>query len=378
LSICHDKPRLAQSNSAGTGALDDPLSSAVGSRTLTLVGLPRSRVMHIHLRNTYASRLAFAVAAFYAAVVHAQSAAQPVTISYQAPLQCPSKDELLVAIRVRMQELQKADFDATQAVDVSIVRVTAGFNGQLTIFVDGGQVLKRSLQDSHCGALVEGLALVTAMALAPTVANGQGRTHHALPSAATHQQNLQLSTPPLSITEQPREFDLMLAALGGLQTAPTPENLLSAGVHLALWPRRRAQRLGMSLIYGQTGQLAYSSGQVRFRWLITRIIGCPVGLRHRSLSVMACGMVEVGLLRGEPQGAVSGTSRNGFWLAPGLGGQTSVQHSGVVLEMFAGVVRPLVRDEFFFAGLGQSAQNETVHHPPALGLVAELRLGTLF
>lgn len=306
----------------------------------------------------------------------AQTADYSVPISYLAPAECPSREELLLALRARTRELYKTELDTAQRISIRVAAQAAGYVGLLTIFIGGDPVLERSLEDVHCGALVEGLALVAAMALTPTL--GPRPSHAPANPISTTTQEPESKTPILARAETAGHYDLMLAVLGGLQTAPTPDTLLSAGIHVGLRRRNRAQSVGMSLQYGQTDRLHFLGGDVRFRWLVSRIIGCPLGFRHRALAIMACGAVEVGLLRGEPANTDQSTVRNGLWLAPGLGAAMSMQHAGMVLEMFGGAMRPLVRDHFFFAGSAASGSREVVHHPPALGLAAELKLGVLF
>ncbi len=307
---------------------------------------------------------------------YAQTTDFPVPISYVAPADCPSREELLLALRARTREINKTELAAAQRLSMRIAAQPAGYIGLMTLFNGNDPVLERSLEDNHCGALVEGLALVAAMALTPTVSKGPSHAPASLKS--TTPQEPESKAPAIDPTQAARQYDLMLAAVGGMQTSPAPETLLSVGIHLGVKRRNRAQSAGMTVQYGQTDRLHFVGGDVRFRWLVSRIIGCPLGFKHRALSIMACGAVEVGLLRGEPANTDQSTVRNGLWLAPGLGAAISMQHGGMVLEMFGGAMRPLVRDDFFFANSVASGSREVVHHPPALGLAAELKFGVLF
>lgn len=311
-------------------------------------------------------------ATLLAATVHAQA------IVYTAPAECPSRTEFVSAIRARTAELKRAELDATHSVTLNIAPTKAGYSGVLEIAVDARPVTTRQLEDLQCVALVEGFALVTAMALNPSVPMPQIPAPAPRVVAATDRPKTNPEPTLASDASSRPAFDVVLAAVGGLATAPAPERLISGGIHFGLRHHLRASSFGVSLHYGQTESRHYRGGDARFRWATSRILACPIGWRHRVLALSACGTAEIGLVRGEPTSTRQATASNAWWVAPGLGGQASFGYRGVVLELFAGAVRPLIRDEFYFAGSGADGGNETVNRPPAVGLATELRLGAMF
>ncbi|HEY5957851.1 MAG TPA: hypothetical protein VIV60_14915 [Polyangiaceae bacterium] len=115
------------------------------------------------------------------------------------------------------------------------------------------------------------------------------------------------------------------SAVAALHTSPTPNPLAAFGVNFALTRREPNQHASLWLLYGQTGLEHYTGGDVRFRWVAGRISACPIGLRWK-LSLLPCVVTEAGLLRAEPSNAVAGTTRNGWWLAPGAGALLSWRH----------------------------------------------------
>jgi hypothetical protein len=311
-------------------------------------------------------------AALVAATVHAQA------IVYTAPAECPPQAEFVSALRARTAELKRAELDATHSVILKIVPTKTGYSGVLEIAADDRLVVSRQLEDLQCIALVEGFALVTAMALNPSVPMPLTPVLAFRAVTATHQFKTSPEPGSAGKASNTSVFDVVVAAVAGLATAPTPETLLSGGAHLAVHHRRRASSFGVSVHYGQTEWRHYLGGDARFRWATSRIVACPLGWRHRILTLSACGMAEIGLVRGESRRTRLAASSNAWWVAPGVGGLASFGHRGVVLELFAGAVRPLGRDQFYFAGTGAGGGNETVNRPPAVGLAVELRMGARF
>jgi len=123
-----------------------------------------------------------------------------------------------------------------------------------------------------------------------------------------------------------------------------------------------------SLGFGQTEWLPYRLGDAKFIGFAGRFAACPVGSSVRGFSYAACVITELGWLEGKGISKAGPTSTGGVWLAPGLGLTMSVVISRLELGFFSGVVSPVVRDRFYFA------PDETVFRPPAIGLVAEMRL----
>lgn len=310
----------------------------------------------------------------------AQSPEAPAAFTYDAPTDCPSSADFLRAVLARTGQLSRTDPGGPYALVVSVVRAKAGFTGRLRIETQNAQPLERTLEDGHCGALVEALALLAAMELAPIVSNTPSRARSKPTPTATHRPNQAALLGSQHATPRDGEAAVALSGVAGLQRAPIPGALWTGGVHLAFKHRSHAQRVGVSVYYGQTGLLRFDGGDVRFRWSAARLFGCPFGLKRRTigLAVAICATAEFGLLRGEPQRANRRQSRNGRWIAPGFGALLSLERAGFLFDLFGGVTRPLQRDTFYFASPQSSAAPEIVNLPPRFGLTAELRLGATF
>jgi hypothetical protein len=248
----------------------------------------------------------------------------------------------------------------------------------LRLVLGGGGVVERKLSDAKCEVLVDALALLTSLELsADSSIEPQGVAGNAV--VATPKQ------PPLSLAleSKPPEPDRRLTELSvavevGMVTAVAPNPLPSGGIAMTLGHLGGAESIGLSMQYAQTSLLHFDGGDVRFRWAGVRVVGCPVGLRRRWMTVSACATTEIGVLRAEPKHTLNGSIRNGGWIAPGGGGLLMLHQDGFALELLSSAVFPLIRDEFYFAGPNAVAPIERVHKPPAIGLSFELRLGTTF
>jgi hypothetical protein len=323
-----------------------------------------------------------------------------VDLSYEVPLGCPPKQDFQRALGARTPEVRWGGPDAPRQLGVAITQGPSGFRGSLTVSANQEPPVQRTLENPACAALVDALALVASVDLEfaltrrihgveapPTAARGDGQAHQsterpipgprASPSrAATWSRNRRDRGEPSR--RAPRGFEQLVAAVGGMQTAPTPTLLPTGGLHWGIRLGRRGPHFGVSAHYGQTGLRRYDRGDVRFRWAAARFFGCPLGAERVPFALFACANAEVGLLRAEPERTLEPTVRNGVWFAPGLGMLGSVWTQVIAAEAFVGLTRPVVRDEFFFASASPSDDKERVHQAPALGPIAELRLGVPF
>lgn len=129
-----------------------------------------------------------------------------------------------------------------------------------------------------------------------------------------------------------------------------------------LFARRPAQ-----LVTGGNGPL-----YARLVWVASRLTACPLQLQLTSITVGPCAMLELGALHGVGRSSTGTGSNTGWWVAPGVLLNWSVQTEPVWLRLAAGAVRPLVRDSFQFSPTPE------VFRPPSFAGTAEFELGWAF
>lgn len=305
----------------------------------------------------------------------ARAAHGNVQLAYRVPAECPNRASFASALSARSTELAFRQDGSNRLLSVLVLETEHGYRGKLVLFVEGTPSFERVLEDRQCAALTEALALVAAMELNPperTTPPSESR------SRVAPNQQWKADTRDLGSPGDPAHLTAWsLFVLGGVQTAPSPEPLVTFGLGGAA-TRHRTQHFSLSLLYGQSGYGDYATGEVRFRWLSSRFVGCPLGVARGHVAVHPCAVAEVGLLRGEARSIADSTNRNGLWLAPGLGLLGSLSTGEFSIDALLGLVRPIVRDRFLFAGAAPAEPSQLVHRADPIGLVSELRLRWAF
>ncbi len=324
----------------------------------------------------------FVVCAGLPAPCWAAGGTQIVTVRYVAPAECPGEDSFQSRLfRYASVKASARGSVARTSIAVEIAPGGEGFSGRLEV-VTPERTVSRQLTDEHCDALVEALALVSAIAT-DRLQHEVGQPHRVglRSPEATDRSRHQVSVPyaekrgspdlkDLEVARGPRS-SWALGAVGGVSSDLSPAALITLGVygsrrqyHWGLWGHYAA-----TLNYAQTKWLPYDSGKARFRWYGGRLSACPLGDASEVFSYGACAVAQLGWLHGRGTSARGGRSDGGPWLAPGLGLTANLLLGPIELGWDAGLVAPLVRDRYFFT------PDETVFRAKWLGYLAEVRLG---
>jgi hypothetical protein len=148
--------------------------------------------------------LSFAGALAALAVMAAPARAEAVTgLSFDAPGECPSESAFVAAVAARGGDFERlAGGGVARSVEISIGRSGPGFRGSLKVNAADGASAPREVHAEGCGAVVDGLAVVTAIAL-----GGSGDAPADPPRGA-----LAVSSPPAA---PPQSEDTSLHAVTG-------------------------------------------------------------------------------------------------------------------------------------------------------------------
>jgi hypothetical protein len=131
-------------------------------------------------------------------------------LTFAAPSACPSEEQFVAAVAARGGDLERLrSGGADRSVDISIAKSGAGFSGSLQVHAGAGASDPREVHAETCGAVVDGLAVVTAVALGGPGELAAGAAP-AAPSGAT-------TAPALAAPAPPPE-DTTLHGLHGPQT----------------------------------------------------------------------------------------------------------------------------------------------------------------
>jgi hypothetical protein len=110
-------------------------------------------------------RLGLAALGAFAVMATARLSAAAAGLSFDAPSGCPSEGEFVAAVASRGGDLERLRSGAgNRSIEVSIVKSTGGFRGALQIREGDTASSPREVHAESCGAVVDGLAVVTAIA----------------------------------------------------------------------------------------------------------------------------------------------------------------------------------------------------------------------
>ncbi|MEO8797798.1 MAG: hypothetical protein ABI551_07935 [Polyangiaceae bacterium] len=310
------------------------------------------------------------------------SAAAPVRIDYAAPASCPSQLSFERELTTRAHNVHVTD-DASERVVVHVEQRGGRFDGTLSLREAGGAAATRSVSGATCAEVVNGLALIAALALdgpepddhdagksssiepkttASSTTTTQRPPASVKPEAPTGTKPTTLATPTTSSSEPSpdatttthplRAFSIALGAHGGVVTgiAPSVTPTIAFFVDLAktgdavLSPslRLRFERAGDS-------SDPFAQGAAHFTWTEGGIDGCPVVWAPIArLRLAPCLRAEAGIVEASGVDASPARSQTRPWLLLGAVGRGQLRLVGpVFIELEMALYAPLVRDRFY-------------------------------
>src|SRR5471030_3245581 len=106
-----------------------------------------------------------AVVVLLATLAWPARAATVAGLSFHAPSECPAEAELVAAVEARGGRFDSLRSDgADRSLEISIRKVGSSFHGSLQVRARDGASDARDVHAEHCGDVVDGLAVVTAIA----------------------------------------------------------------------------------------------------------------------------------------------------------------------------------------------------------------------
>jgi hypothetical protein len=250
--------------------------------------------------------------------------------------------------------------------------------------------VSRSVAGEKCEDVVNGIALVTALAIESRVEEAlQQSEPESARTAVPAPSPTPAPAPKVAPKLAPRPASVPSAAAepgrteGSVHVRFGASSVTSTGVgpYAAFGPALFAAvefsgpRLGLSGAALWSGLVHTGGVPARFQRLSARADGCPVALGGRALSFEPCAFMELGSLHGQGHSTAHvGGSRGGssVWAAPGLLLRVlaSVEPVLVVLELDGGA--PLSRQRF---GVVSDGQREPSFRVPAVVFGAALGAG---
>ena len=234
---------------------------------------------------------------------HAQS---QVRLSYQAPEGCPSEEEFVSAVAAR-----GGHFDATagarvRGMEASIQKTAQGFEASLRIEPAEGASALRELHAANCVEIVNGLAVITAIALGGQPDEAPPDTAAPTPAPATSKSISPVAPAPPAVSPKLRlqgstytSPETVVVGPGTLRFERAASYTLGAGVSSGIVPSQVTPRYDLTARFANfvvppsgSSYMVGPIGEVRFSWL------GPTTYRHSAddFSALALGgLIGAGL-----------------------------------------------------------------------------------
>jgi hypothetical protein len=198
-------------------------------------------------------RLGLGVVSMLASLALPARASTVTGLSFRGPAECPAEAAFVAAVEARGGRVDQATSNPTgRSFDVAIRKAASGFDGSLLIRGRDGASDPREVHAEDCGAVVNGLAVVTAIALRdqPEAALASAKDPPPTPEPAAPD----LRAPMLAPVEDDRLHDTSLAAnrtirvdAGKVEVKYVGSASLSAGFVSGVIPSLTLPRYDLSL-----------------------------------------------------------------------------------------------------------------------------------
>jgi hypothetical protein len=332
----------------------------------------------------------------------APAAGEKVRIHYDAPPECPNLEAFLTEVRSRLgAEWEAAPNELARTIYVIVSRQGPKYLGRIE-FVDAReQRITRAIFGEKCETVVEGVALVTVLAIQARVEEALSHSKPVAsaaegpekpespggtkPAAATGTQRRETpsksprtSRSPVPTSRKAAAISLHSGARGSVATGIGPSAALGAGLFFGAEIGKVTVRAGFD--WRQTGIHTADGLKSRFRLLSGRGDVCPFRVEWApKLTFFPCASLEVGSLQGEgfndPPRVVNSKRGSTLWLTPGAELGIALSLSPVFFELQAQGGVPLNQHRFFYATGSGTA---TAHRVPFYTLGGNIGIGVRF
>ncbi len=324
-----------------------------------------------------------------AAGVTTEAAASPeqpppldhIALVYAAPAECPQDDAFRSAVRERASgDWEAQPGELARRIDVSVTRSGERYVAGIVFLNAAGERISRSLSGQSCEDVVNGIALVTALAIQSRVEEAlaqsepEGGPEQPKPAPNPELKRSVAVPPPPSVASPPsvappverapvRETFVRVGAAARAASGTGPGPSFGPLLFGALEWRR--VRLGLAVSGLWAPQATQGGVSAHYRRLSARIDGCPYAVGRGTLTFEPCAFFEAGSLhgQGEPGSSLASTNGGGSpWLVPGVLLRLLARFQPVVVALELGGGAPLVRERFGVVSDG--VEQTTFHVPP--------------
>jgi hypothetical protein len=252
---------------------------------------------------------------------HAETAAEPIRIEYEAVAGCPSQQEFEFQVLRRATKARLANAaEPARVFRVELKLEQGRVAGSLVIQEPDGATIARRVSGQQCNDVAVVLALASALAIDPRAELAPQQGVDFAPQAETAAPGpaeLPPSVPPsengaaVAAREKPA-FALSLGPRAIVGSAPGT----SIGASVAFWarPAERAS-FGLELAVAQTTSERLLGAVAEVRFLVARPRVCPHSFTlGASLELSPCLVLESGVVQGQSSNIAEPSESARFWL----------------------------------------------------------------
>jgi hypothetical protein len=319
---------------------------------------------------------------------------------YRAPPECPDGAAFRALVGSRLPRgWESAQDEEAQRFDVQVSAFQDRYVATLELVDERGERVARTVAGELCASVVDGIALVTALAIhsratgtsdappaaAPsatgpaTPASTAGATAALAPRDPRNTPQRRASSPgpdatPAAVSQR-KPLGLRLSGRAALSTGIGPN--AAPGAALAIVYEPRSARLGLALQGFRTTGAEAEGVPVQFELWSARFEGCPFVLAiSESTSVEPCPFAEFGAMTGQafsdPPAVVRGERGTAPWVSSGASGRVVGRFGALAVELEVLFGIPLRRERFYVAG------GDTLYRVPAYYGAAAAGVGVRF
>jgi hypothetical protein len=340
-----------------------------------------------------AALFALALATTRSATAIEPEARDKARITYDAPDGCPPRETFLTEIRERIgTDWEASGEELARSIDVRVATSANGFTATIAFLdADGGRV-ERSVGGLQCDEVVQGIALITALAIRSQVLPEEPEASATEPRPP--------ETPTSSVPKPPRTASkphvgssaqsarrkapveatqwLRVGSRAVMESAAGPELSKGPGGFIALEAPLGVVELAVDAT--RTGRVIANGVPAEFSLVAARASACAALRFDSGLSLEGGPFFRAGILMAEaaidPPTVTHRDSGTSAWLAPGLLARVAARYGPVFGEFELDGRFPLERERFYVAA--PNGNRTVVYKVAAAGLGAALGLGLHF
>ncbi len=313
------------------------------------------------------------------------ASSERIALVYSAPPECPGDEAFRAEVRARAtSDWEGRPGELARRIAVTVVLRGERYIAAIEFLSPQGDRVTRSVAGKSCGDVVNGIALVTALAIQSRVEEALEQSEpESSPPAAPPPEAPKPEPAPVPPPAAPRaepdaesRTHLRLGAAAAVATGVGPVPVIGPAFFAAVeWD---GPRLGVAGEAFWSGSVQANGVPARFRRLTARVEGCPVSFSVQSVAFEPCAFVELGSLRGDGELALPTTlvKQGGgasLWVAPGIATRFIVSFEPLLVSLEGTARVPVVQEKFGVVNAGAAPQE--VYAVPAVAVGGALGLG---